>query len=607
MKKALLITITLSILFATWSTAQDSPMAFQYQGTARTAGGEILAQENLGVRFNIKEGSATGTTIYSESHAVTTSDLGHFSVSVGEGSVLSGAFADIDWSSGEFFLEVSIDPTGGTDYAVVGSNRLLSVPFAMYAAKSGSGAVPSHEWDGTMLRFQNSDGTWGAFVDLAGPAGDPGRKGDSGDQGPKGDPGDQGPKGDQGDQGPAGPTGPAGSYTAGDGIDISGDVISNTGDQDNDPTNELQNLSYNYQTNYLTLSDGDSVMMPFDTLFSQVVFLTFPPTLAQIVANAPFKADELTSENITTNTISADQEMYVGTETDIGGTPLIRLHLQPQSVHFDGPNVDDYLLISPDEVQWLDGMKLEKDKLSLSAPVPPGSSTNLIEINQSGMQVSSSISGLPTVELQGSGDAYFKLSSGSGLKMVESQLNVQSAPIFQTFGPAGSLNINLNSVNGSPDHGWISVDDGGSNSKAGMYVNAAGNGVVFGDVMQFAAAPNANAAREVRYSTVQGPEVAVYFRGTETLNSGNGLVTLPDYFCESADMSSMTIQITPLSADTYGIAVIEKTGKGFKVKELKDGQGNFSFDYEVKCTKQGYQNWEKIPASKIETSAILKK
>lgn len=168
MKVDLLIIAFLLLIGESLLTAQESPMAFLYQGTARNAGGDVLDQENLGVRFRIKQGSGSGTVIYSESHVVTTSDLGHFAVNVGEGDVLEGVFSAIDWSTGDFYLEVAIDPSGGNSYEVVGTNRLLSVPFALYAAQAGSGSTPDHEWDGTMLRFQKSDGTWGEFVDLRG-------------------------------------------------------------------------------------------------------------------------------------------------------------------------------------------------------------------------------------------------------------------------------------------------------------------------------------------------------------------------------------------------------------------------------------------------------
>lgn len=37
-----------------------------------------------------------------------------------------------------------------------------------------AGPRPAHEWSGTRLRFQNPDGSWGAYVDLKGDKGDSG-------------------------------------------------------------------------------------------------------------------------------------------------------------------------------------------------------------------------------------------------------------------------------------------------------------------------------------------------------------------------------------------------------------------------------------------------
>jgi hypothetical protein len=36
------------------------------------------------------------------------------------------------------------------------------------------GPAPGHEWEGTSVRFQNPDGSWGGFTDFKGPPGDPG-------------------------------------------------------------------------------------------------------------------------------------------------------------------------------------------------------------------------------------------------------------------------------------------------------------------------------------------------------------------------------------------------------------------------------------------------
>lgn len=64
---------------------------------------------------------------------------------------------------------------------------------------------------------------------ITGPKGDTGATGPQGPEGPQGPQGPQGPAGpagQQGERGPQGPVGPAGSYTAGENIVISGNVIS---------------------------------------------------------------------------------------------------------------------------------------------------------------------------------------------------------------------------------------------------------------------------------------------------------------------------------------------------------------------------------------------
>ncbi|WP_367390889.1 tail fiber domain-containing protein [Lewinella sp. LCG006] len=85
-------------------------------------------------------------------------------------------------------------------------------------------------------------------VGAAGPMGAPGPQGATGAQGPQGNPGPTGATG------PQGPQGPAGTYTAGAGIQISGGVLSAT---DASTTNELQSLSLSGSN--LQISGGNSV------------------------------------------------------------------------------------------------------------------------------------------------------------------------------------------------------------------------------------------------------------------------------------------------------------------------------------------------------------
>lgn len=53
------------------------------------------------------------------------------------------------------------------------------------------------------------------------------------------------------------------TYTAGDGINIDGaNVISNAGDSDNDPANEIQTIAFEAATNELSISGGNTITIP---------------------------------------------------------------------------------------------------------------------------------------------------------------------------------------------------------------------------------------------------------------------------------------------------------------------------------------------------------
>ncbi|MBK7853067.1 MAG: hypothetical protein IPJ66_18605 [Bacteroidetes bacterium] len=63
-----------------------------------------------------------------------TNSLGLFSANIGQGVVVSGTFATIDWESGAKFMQVEMDVTGGSSYVTMGTQQLMSVPFALNAA-----------------------------------------------------------------------------------------------------------------------------------------------------------------------------------------------------------------------------------------------------------------------------------------------------------------------------------------------------------------------------------------------------------------------------------------------------------------------------------------
>lgn len=131
--------LTLLFFCISISAFAQSPDAFNYQAVVRDGSGNILANQNVGFRIAILQGSQTGSIVYQESHALATNNFGLANMSVGTGSVLNGNFSTIDWSNGPYFVQTAIDPTGGNTYAVMGTAQLISVPYALHA-----GNVPSN-------------------------------------------------------------------------------------------------------------------------------------------------------------------------------------------------------------------------------------------------------------------------------------------------------------------------------------------------------------------------------------------------------------------------------------------------------------------------------
>jgi hypothetical protein len=121
----------LAFVFTLSSFAQV-PQKFNYQAVVRNNTGVIITNQNISVKAEILD-SNINSVLYSETHAVTTNAQGLFSLQVGSGIVKSGLFVNIDWSAGNRYIRTSVDLTGGTNYQLMGTSQLLSVPYALYS------------------------------------------------------------------------------------------------------------------------------------------------------------------------------------------------------------------------------------------------------------------------------------------------------------------------------------------------------------------------------------------------------------------------------------------------------------------------------------------
>src|ERR1051326_5323271 len=140
MKKNLLF---LLILFSTITYAQV-PNQINYQGIARNSVGNVLPKKNISVRLSIHDGSETGPIVYKELRNVTTSNFGLLNIAIGStGAVtVTGTIAGINWASGAKYLQVEIDPIGGSNFIDLGAAQLLSVPYALFSGNTAN-ATPT--------------------------------------------------------------------------------------------------------------------------------------------------------------------------------------------------------------------------------------------------------------------------------------------------------------------------------------------------------------------------------------------------------------------------------------------------------------------------------
>ena len=131
---ALLLTVNI------WAQA---PQKMSYQAVIRNVSNTLLVNQSVGIRISIIQGTIFGASVYVETHTSTTNANGLISIEIGSGDILNGNFNTINWTNGPYFVKTETDPTGGSNYTIVGTNQLLSVPYALHAktAESISGGL----------------------------------------------------------------------------------------------------------------------------------------------------------------------------------------------------------------------------------------------------------------------------------------------------------------------------------------------------------------------------------------------------------------------------------------------------------------------------------
>jgi uncharacterized protein (TIGR02145 family) len=149
--------------FIVFSGFSQAPQKFSYQTVVRNASNQLLVGQTIGIKISILQGSANGSAVYVETHAPQTNANGLVTLEIGGGTLLSGNFANISWANGPFFVKTETDPNGGNNYTITNTSQLLSVPYALYAAKAPDQQQLTVSLTGDTLYLQN-----GGFVIIPG-------------------------------------------------------------------------------------------------------------------------------------------------------------------------------------------------------------------------------------------------------------------------------------------------------------------------------------------------------------------------------------------------------------------------------------------------------
>lgn len=126
-------TYTINFSINTANTSSISALGFNFQAVLRSSMGDVMKNKNINLKISITSDSIGNTILYSETHAKQTSAFGATSLVVGQGSVVKGTFASIDWAGGSRYLKIEYAEAGQSTFDLFSITQLMAVPYAIHA------------------------------------------------------------------------------------------------------------------------------------------------------------------------------------------------------------------------------------------------------------------------------------------------------------------------------------------------------------------------------------------------------------------------------------------------------------------------------------------
>jgi hypothetical protein len=136
MKKTISQFIILICLLVINHISAQVPQGIPYQAVIRDNAGAPLVNTPILVLFTLHQNTTDGAIEYQETQSATTNAFGVINTQFGTGTPTQGTFASIVWSNTSKFIQV--EANDGNGFVDMGTQQMMSVPYAMYAFQSGS-------------------------------------------------------------------------------------------------------------------------------------------------------------------------------------------------------------------------------------------------------------------------------------------------------------------------------------------------------------------------------------------------------------------------------------------------------------------------------------
>ncbi len=617
----------LFLCLCTFLSAQSVPFNINYQAIARDIAGESLSNTDVDVEINILKGAPTGTIVYTENHNIFTNQFGLYTLSIGEGST-SDNLAVIDWSEDQYYIETIISIDGGDEMTSVAP--LSSVPYAFLSQRAVIDEVddadndPDNEFQNLVLNDMQLSITDGNTVNLEALIA---QNEDTDDQTIT----DFSLNGTQL------------TITIQDGNTETVNLSSLQGDTNTDNQNlilngtqlgieggnsvDLSDLTGEF-TSYWKPGDNNSIYYDEGS-----VFLRDQNGEPKVAMRDVFSS---VNGNVSTRGIINLYDRNGLNGCDIDGHGEITLYKDNRTIMRLSESLGNGIISLYNEIgndiinvggYSNDNGYIEVNNKNGNERVELYSNTNdagtIFTYNENDNYVSY----LSSNSIQsGSGGLFILYNNDEEMRLVN---GVDSGVGFSNYSSQnGSVNASIgvyegdinsgfmgvyNSTSqfgdaaqaymiaGDNGHGYIGVRDRFGNDGVSIGFDQFGNAAISAEIKNFVMDHPQDRTKQIVYACIEGPEAAAYERGTAELIDGEAWIPFSDHFKLVITPESMTVNLTPNSADSKGLAVVEKTERGIRVKELFGGTSNYSFDWEAKSVRKGFENYEAVRTKKASS------